>query len=139
MAIDPAARPLPQITAENRPYWEAARNGELKLQRCVECGKFRYPIAPVCPFCLSEHGRWTKVSGRGTLSTWMIFYKVFFPAFADRIPYNVAMIELEEGPRLTTNVLECRNEDLYVGMPVVVCFERVNDEITLPQFRPVKT
>src|SRR3990172_12506423 len=139
MRVDQAARPLPRITAENRPYWEAARRGELKLQRCDECGQFRYPIAPVCPFCLAERFTWTGLSGRGTVSTWIVFHKVFFPAFAERMPYNVAHVALEEGPRLTTNVLECRNEDLYMGMPVEVCFERVNDEITLPQFRPVKT
>lgn len=139
MSQHAAARPLPRISPESRPFWEATRQGRLVLQKCNHCGRFFYPISPACPYCLSDDFTWTEVSGRGRVMSWIVYHKVFFPAFADRIPYNVAHVELEEGPRLTANILECRNEDIAMGMPVEACFEKVTDEITLVQFRPARS
>jgi uncharacterized OB-fold protein len=131
----PDAKPLPRITAENRPFWEAAKRHELCLQRCADCRRFRYPPAPVCPECLSAHAAWTRVSGRGTVTTWVVFHKRYFPSFADEIPYNVVQVELEEGPRLTANVVGIANDRLIVGLPVEVVFDDVTPAITLPRFR----
>lgn len=136
MSSNDHRRPLPRISAESRPFWDAARAGQFKLQKCNHCGKFFYPISPACPFCLSGDFTWTQISGRGRVTSWIVYHKAFFPAFADRVPYSVAQVELEEGPRFTANILDCRNEDIHLGMPVEACFEKVTDDITLVQFRP---
>ena len=75
-------KPLPRITDDNRPFWDATKRHELRVQRCSACGRFRYPPAPVCPDCLSEDTQWTRVSGRGTISTFVVVHKVYFPSFA---------------------------------------------------------
>ena len=128
---------LPHIDEVSRPYWEAAKRHELVLQRCQECGYYRYPPGEVCPYCLSTRLLWVKASGRGTVFTWTVFHQVYHRAFAKNVPYAVVAIELEEGPRLVTNLVDCKNEDIEVGMPVEVVFDDVTEEITLPKFRPV--
>ena len=128
-------RPLPRITADNRPFWEAARRHQLVLQRCPECARFRYPPAPVCPDCLSEHSEWTPVSGRGRVTTFVVFHKPWFPSFADAIPYNVIQVELEEGPRLTANLVGVPNGEIRIGMDVEVVFDDVTPDTTLPRFQ----
>jgi len=129
------AKPLPRITGENRPFWEAARRHELRLQRCGACGRFRYPPAPVCPQCLSEDAEWAPVSGRGKVSTFVVMHKVYFPSFAGDAPYNVVQVELDEGPRLTANLVGVPNAEIAVGMPVEVVFDDVTPDVTLPRFR----
>lgn len=128
-------KPLPRITADNRAFWEAAKRHELRLQQCGACRRFRYPPAPVCPECLSEDAEWTRVSGRGTVSTFVVFHKVFFPSFAADVPYNVVQVELEAGPRLTANLVDVPNEQITVGMQVEVVFDDVTQDVTLPRFR----
>ncbi len=128
-------KPLPRITPENRPFWDATRRHELRLQRCGDCGRFRYPPAPVCPGCLSETTEWAPVSGRGTVSTWVVFHRRYFDAFADDIPYNVVQVQLDEGPRLTANLVGVPNDEITIGMPVEVVFDDVTPEISLPRFR----
>ena len=128
-------KPLPRVTADNRPFWEATKRHELRLQRCGDCGRFRYPPAPVCPGCLSERAEWTRVSGRGTITTFIVMHKVYFPSFAADVPYNVVQVELEEGPRLTANLVDVPNDQIRVGMPVEAVFDDVTPEITLPRFR----
>ena len=130
-------KPLPEITDENRPFWEAARRNELIMQKCLDCGRYRYPPAPICPHCLSMEAEWAKVSGRGRVYTWTIFHQVYHPAFKDEVPYNVAVVKLDEGPQLISTVVDCDNEDLYLDMPVEVVFDEVTEEVTLPRFRPV--
>jgi uncharacterized OB-fold protein len=128
-------KPLPRITPDNQDFWEAVRRHELALQRCEACGRFRYPPSPVCPDCLSERFAWTPVSGRGTVTTWVVFHKPYFPSFADEIPYHVVQVELEEGPRLTANLVDVPNDQIRVGLPVEVVFDDVTPEVTLPRFR----
>jgi uncharacterized protein len=134
----PSSKPLPRITAENRPFWEATQRHELRLQRCQACGRFRYPPAPVCPDCFGEGAEWARVSGRGTVTTWVVFHKVYFQAFADDVPYNVVQVELEEGPRLTANLVVIAHDRITVGMPVEVLFDDVTPEITVPRFQPCR-
>ncbi len=129
------ARPLPGITPDNQPFWEACRRHELSLPRCRDCGHLRLP-GPICPQCLSMDSDWAPVSGRGKLYTWTVIYQRYHPGFADELPYNVAMIELEEGPKLISSVVGCDNDDLRVGMEVTVIFEDVTGEVTLPKFKP---
>lgn len=128
--------PLPTVTADNRPFFEGARAGRLMLPVCDECHRPHLPPGPVCPFCFSGRLSWRAASGRGTVSSFVIVHQPWFPAFRDRLPYNVAQIELAEGPRLTADVVDLGERVLAVGMPVAVVFDPVDDTLTLPRFRP---
>lgn len=130
----PSDRILPQIS-DDEPFWTAARDHELRMQQCSACGHVRWPPGPVCPECWSESAEWAELSGKGEVNTWVVFHRVYFEAFADEVPYNVAEIELEEGPRYLANVVNVDNDDLYRGMPVKVVFDDVTDDVTLPKFR----
>lgn len=127
---------LPRIDEVSRPYWEGAKRHELLLQKCQECGHYRYPPGETCPSCLSDKLEWVKVSGRGSVYTWTVFHQAYHPAYKDDIPYAVVAVELEEGPRMITNLVNCRIEDIKMGMPVEVAFDDVTEEVSLPKFRP---
>jgi uncharacterized OB-fold protein len=131
-------KPLPRPNEDTAPYWEAARNGELRMQKCGACGSIRFPPSLLCPTCLSEESEWVKLSGRATVFSWIVIHQSQHPAFNADTPYNVAIVELEEGPRLHTNIVECANEDIHIGMAVEVVFDKVSDDTTLPKFRPRK-
>jgi uncharacterized OB-fold protein len=134
--MDEYQKPLPEINDENRPFWEAAQRHELIMQKCLDCAQYRYPPASICPHCLSMKAEWTRVSGRGRVYTWTVFHQVYHPAFKDEVPYNIAVVKLDEGPQLISTVVDCNNEDLYLDMPVEVVFDEVTEEVTLPRFRP---
>jgi len=131
-------KPMPAINEDSAPYWEGTRQGELRAQRCSDCGHFRFPPAILCPKCLSEMAEWRCLSGRGKVYSFIIVHRPIHPAFLEDAPYNVAIIELEEGLRMHTNVVECPDEELRVGMTVEAVFEKINDEVTLPKFRPAR-
>ncbi len=95
------------------------------------------PPGPVCPFCFSDELGWRTASGYGHISSWTIVHKKWFHAFNDEIPYNAVQVELDEGPRLTTNLIGTYSEQIRVGMRVVVVFDRVTNDFTLPRFKPV--
>ena len=130
-------KPLPGINKLNKPFWEATKRHELVLQHCCKCGVYRYPVGLTCPECVSDELEWRKVSGRGVIYTWTVFHRVYHPAFANEIPYAVVAVELDEGPRMITNLVDCQLANIKIGMPVEVTFEDVNEEISLPKFRPV--
>ncbi len=130
-------KPIPALTEDTKPYWEGCARHELLIQHCQDCGHFRFPPSGLCPKCMSTNTEWVAVSGKGQVYSWTIFHYVYHPAYAKDIPYNVAIVQLNEGPLLHTNIVECNNEDIYIGMPVEVIFEDVNDEISLPKFRPL--
>jgi uncharacterized OB-fold protein len=129
-------KPLPAVTEDGAPYWEACRRGRLEVQRCEACGHLRWPPSVLCPKCLEEATTWVPLSGRGTIYSFIIVHRPQHPAFFRDVPYNVAIVELDEGIRLHSNIVECDNGDLTIGMPVEVVFEKIDDEITLPKFRP---
>jgi uncharacterized OB-fold protein len=129
-------RPLPRVTPDTQPFWDALRAHRLELPYCRDCGKPHLPAGPVCPFCFSERLEWRPAGGRGRISTWTVVHKAWFPAFAADVPYNVVQVELDEGPRLTASVVGLANHRLAVGLPVVIDFDDVVPEVTLPRFRP---
>lgn len=129
-------KPLPVKTEENTRYWESARRHALELQRCGGCGRFRYPPATFCPRCLSHEAEWLPVSGRAAVYSFIVVHQRYDPSFADELPYNVAVVELDEGPRLVTNIIGCRNDEIHIGMPLRLVYEDVTEEFTLPKFRP---
>lgn len=129
-------RYLPVIYPQEKPYWEAAREERIVLQRCTQCSKLRYPIGPSCPVCLSSSFEWATMSGLGRVSSFVVYHKAFAKWLEPRIPYAVVQVELDEGPRLTTNIYEIAPENIRIGLRVEATFEKVNDEITLLQFKP---
>jgi uncharacterized OB-fold protein len=133
---DEYAKPLPSPTAVSRPYWEGAREHRLTLPSCRRCGdRFFYPRA-VCPRCLSDEIDWLPASGSGVVYSFTIIRQATTRGFEGDVPYAYAIIELEEGVRLQSNVVGCAPEDVRCGMAVEVVFDDVTPEITLPRFRP---
>jgi hypothetical protein len=133
----PYAKPLPTLTEENRPFWDGAREGFLRMQQCRECSHIRFPISHVCPECLSYEYEWKNLSGRGEVFAYIVYHKLYNKAFSKDIPYNVALVQLEEGPRMYSNVVGCSNDSVKVGDKLVVVFDPVTSEITIPKFRLV--
>jgi uncharacterized OB-fold protein len=133
---DEVAKPLPTITDENREFWDGARAGVLRLQRCAQCGHVRNPVQALCPRCLSDEFTWTDLSGRGSVFSKVVYHRAFHPAYRGDVPYNVVIVQLEEGPRMFSNVVD--HNDFEVGDPVEVVFDHVTDEVTVPRFRLVE-
>ncbi|HEV8472472.1 MAG TPA: Zn-ribbon domain-containing OB-fold protein [Methylomirabilota bacterium] len=132
-------RPLPQpITPEARPYWDGLKQGRLMLPKCGACGQtFFYPRV-VCPECQSRNITWIQSTGRGRLHSFGIAHQSFNKAFKVAPPYVLAMIELEEGPRMLSNLIDVKADPAVVkcDMPVEVVFHKLSDDVTIPLFRP---
>jgi hypothetical protein len=124
----------PTITDINRPFWEACRRGRLTAQRCADCGALRYPAVAVCPACLSGAHEWVELSGRGEVFSFVVVHRGYHPFWAARVPYNVAMIELDEGLRMFSNIVGTPNDQIEVGQRVRVAFERRGDDLIVPVF-----
>ena len=131
-------RPMPVIYPENTPFFEALKKHELHIQRCKDCKEFYFYPRTQCPHCLSENTEWVKVSGKGKVYSFTICERPGNPAFANDTPYNVAIIELNEGVRMMSQVIDCENKDIKCDMPVEVVFKDTTPEISLPYFRPAK-
>jgi len=127
---------LPTVEAESAPFWEAAHEGRLLIQRCDSCGVAQHYPRPFCASCWSDQVRWEEASGRGTLYTYSIIYMNDLAPFNERLPYVAAAVDLEEGPRIMTNIVGIDPSELEVGMAVVVDFERLTDDLSAPVFRP---
>ena len=128
---------LPNTNPESLPFWEAAIKHQLLIQKCRECGSYRFYPRSICPHCLSYEVDWVESSGRGQIYSFTVSYRARSAEFRADVPYNLAIVELEEGVRLMSNIVECKNTDLKIGMPVEVVFEDVTLEITIPRFKPV--
>jgi uncharacterized protein len=133
--VEGYGKPLPSLTDENRPFWEACREGRLSLQRCDACGHLRYPVARHCPECLREEATWTDVSGRGIVFSFIVIHRAYHPGFKDDVPYNVALVQLDDGPRMFSNVIGTPNDAVRVGDAVEAVFDPVTPEVTIPRFR----
>lgn len=129
------ARPVP--TPETQHFWDGAKAGELRLQRCDDCSKTYFPPRPFCPGCASRKVSIFKASGKAKLDSYVIHHRKV-PGFTP--PYAIAVVKLDEGPRMMTNIIDCPQtpEALVLDMPVEVAFVPMDDQITLPLFRPAK-
>ena len=127
-------KPLPVVDDWNRPFWEAARAGKLCMQCCRGCGEFRFPPASVCAHCGALEFDWKSLSGSGSVVSYVVFHKAYFPGFADEVPYAVVLVKLTEGPQLYGNVLNVAPKDIHIGMRVETRFVKINDTVSLPQF-----
>ncbi len=130
-------KPLPSPSAVSRPFWEGTKARELRLQRCRDCGQHIFYPRSICPFCLSEHLEWVVASGRGKVHSYTVVRRAMNPAFQPDVPYVLAIVELEEGPRLTTNIIGCPPEEARVDMPVKATYDDVTPDIALLKFEPL--
>jgi uncharacterized OB-fold protein len=130
-------KPLPVPDPDSQLFWQGCKRHKLLLQRCADCGRYRYPPAPVCAHCRSRAAEWREASGRGRVYSWIVVHHpVPREVYAAEVPYVVALIELEEGVRIASNVVGCAADAVAADMPVSVTFEDVNETISLPKFRP---
>ena len=129
-------KPLPTVSGETKPFWDACRRGQLLIQKCDRCGEFQFYPRGICANCWSEDIRWVTASGKGTVWTYTVTYQNRTPGFAEDVPYVLALVELEEGVRMFTNIIECQPRDVSIGMPVEVTFVQANNQISVPYFRP---
>lgn len=127
-------RLLPSPTPETQPYWDGLRAGRLRLQRCADCGRIRHYPRPVCDACWSMNVDWVDASGRGTVHSWTITHYAFHPAFKADLPYILLTVDLPEGVRMNAQARGIDADKLRLGLPVVVAFEAVTPELTLPVF-----
>lgn len=111
---------LPEPTDLTRPFWDGLAEGKLRLQHCRECDNYQYPAEAFCYFCGATDIEWKDASGKGEVHTFITVHQRYHPAFADLIPYNVSVVELEEGPRLVSNVIGIDVGDVRIGLPVRV-------------------
>jgi len=125
-------RPLPRPTSLSKPHWEGCQAGELRVQRCSDCGAYIFIPQPACTSCLSDNLEWVKSSGKGVVYSCSTVHRP--QQMGLPVPYTVAIVELEEGWHILTNIIDCPHEEIEIGLPVEVSFVVMSDEITLPMF-----
>ncbi|MEV8587623.1 Zn-ribbon domain-containing OB-fold protein [Streptomyces sp. NPDC051180] len=128
----------PDVDAFTRPYWDAAAEGRLLVRRCTACARAHHYPREFCPYCWSEEVGWEPASGRATLYTWSVVHRNDLPPFGDRVPYVAAVVDLPEGPRMMTQVVDVPHDDLRIGMDLEVAF-RPEGEVTVPVFGPPRS
>ncbi len=129
-------KPIPVVTPDSKEFFEGAQRGQLVLQRCGECGLFRFVARRYCPECGSPRSTWQQVSGRATLVSFVRVHQKSHPAFVPEIPYPVAWVELEEGPRLLTGLVDVAGVTLKAGLPLRVRFVPAGPDLMIPKFAP---
>jgi uncharacterized OB-fold protein len=127
---------LPTPDDDTRTFWDAARQGKLLIKRCAACGRAHYYPRSFCPHCWSPEVSWEEASGRGSLYTYSVVHQNDLPPFNERVPYVAAIVDLDEGPRAMTNIVDCEFDALRVGMPVEVEFRDIGEDVSIPVFRP---
>jgi uncharacterized protein len=126
--------PLPTPSIETEPFWAAVQERKLMMPTCNRCRKVTFPPTVACPACSNDAFTWTQMSGRGKVFSFVVYHRVYHPAFKDKVPYVVAVVELEEGPRIISNVVGMPVEDVQCDMPVTVVYEEVRDGYLIPKF-----
>ena len=134
--VQPYTKPLPDPTEVSRPFWEAAKEHRLLIQRSRKTGKYVFYPRAVSPFGADDELEWVEVPGRGTVYSFTVARRPTAPQWAADGPYVIAIVELEEGVHMTANIVDCAPDDVRVGMPVVVVYRDVTPDVTLPQFQP---
>ena len=130
-------KPIPVPTRETKPYWDACKKHELHIQKCAACGHHQFYPRLYCTKCMSEQVEWVQASGRAKVLSFTIVHRPVTQAFAADVPYVVAMVTLEEGPQMMTNIVGCEPEKVCIGMPVQVTFDDWTEEISVPKFKPL--
>jgi len=131
-------KPLPVVTEESRHFWEGCRQGKLLLRYCDQCQRYQFYPRLYCMQCGSNVLRWVEASGRGVIYSYTIIRQSKSPEFMNDTPYNVSIVQLEEGPRMLSNIVDIDPSELQVDLPVTVVFDQVNESISLPRFRLIR-
>jgi uncharacterized protein len=129
-------KPIPVPSAESQAYWDGLRDRKLLMPRCDACGKYWFPPSLLCPHCNATKWTWTSTSGRGRIFSYVVYHRIYHPGFADEVPYAVAVIELDEGPRMVSNVIGIAPDKVACDLRVEVVYQPITDTITLPKFKP---
>jgi len=130
-------RPVPNI--DDEAFWDGCQNDELRMQRCAACKKYRWLPRPMCPYCNALEHEWVTVSGRGKVFSWTVIVHPVHPAANEKVPYNVAQVQLDEDPDLilVTNLVEIDNDAIRIDLPVEAVFVEHEPGVKIPKFRPV--
>ena len=131
------AKPLPSANPDGQPFWASCKAHAMALQRCLGCGRFRFPPRTICPGCHSADSEWRPIAGRGRVYVSLVMSRPPNPAWEGDVPYNVSQIELEEGVRLWSNVIGCDPHAVTIGDDVRIVYDDVTDQVALPKFRRV--
>ena len=133
---DTPRKHFPRPTPETEAFWKGCRKQELLLQRCVDCSEFQFYPRIACATCSGDKLEWVKAGGQGKVLTFTIVRRPVSEAYAADVPYVVALIRLDEGPTMMSNIIQCDPETLQIGDPVQVLFENWSEDVSIPQFRP---
>jgi hypothetical protein len=129
-------KPVPVMQPWTRKFWEAAKDNTLLIQKCKDCDSNIFFPKKVCPECWSENLRWQEACGKAKVYTFTTMLAMVEPVFIKDLPYVIAMVDLEEGIRMTTRIVNCNPDDVKIGMDVEVVFEKLSEEFSLPMFQP---
>lgn len=129
-------KPLPALTPEDRPFWEAAREHRFLLPRCRDCGHVWFPPYLSCRRCLSLDREWFEASGRGTVWGYTLMQQPYVPGYRDEMPYNVVLVQLDEGPMVYSNLVDVPDDEIVPDLLVEAFFDDVTEDFTLIRFRP---
>ena len=131
-------RPIPVPDARSAEFFRAARDGRLLLKRCKRCARMLAPQKEICDACLGEDLEWSPSAGKGSIYSFVVMHQLLNPAFKDEVPYNVIVVEMDEGPRLISNLVGTPNDEIRAGARVEAVFEDVSEDAAVPKFREVK-
>jgi hypothetical protein len=134
--MHPSSRPLPRITLDSQEFWKSTHEHAMRLQRCTSCETWRYYPNEACPHCSALTYEWLPVSGKGEIHTFTLLERARGNPFEGETPFALVLVTLDEGPVLMSNLVDYEEGELAIGQRVVVGYEDVNDEVTLPVFRP---
>ena len=129
-------KPLPSVVGETKPYWDSCKRGDLVIQKCDDCGEYQFYPRGICSNCWSINIQWVKSTGKGTVWTYTVTYQNRTLGFAQDVPYILALVELDEGVKMFTNIVDCEPSNVQIGMSVEVTFVQANNQISVPYFKP---
>ena len=135
---DAYTKPLPQPTIDSKPFWDGLKEHRMVLQKCADCGRVRHYPRPVCDACLSMEVEWAEASGRGTVYSWTETHHPFHAGFRGETPYILVTVDLDEGVRMHSRLIDASIDELRLGLPVEVVYMDATDEVTLPLLRIVR-
>jgi uncharacterized OB-fold protein len=138
MARKDYKKPLPHLDEENRWFFEACARHELYLQKCSSCGTVRFYPRALCPSCTSSKTDYVRASGRGRVYTFTVTLQNQAPGFRDELPYVMAYVELDEGPRILTNIINTPPGEVKIDLPVEVVFEDIDENLAIPKFQRIQ-
>lgn len=134
--MQPYEKPLPLIDHDTRYFWEQCKQNKLMIQQCKDCKRHIFYPRNICPHCMSDEIEWVESSGKGKVYSYTVAHRAGGPGFQDDVPYIIALIELDEGVRMMSTIVNCERSELACDMPVEVVFEVITDDVTYPKFKP---